>query len=72
MLTFLKNKKSISITSMGKGNGIPIEEVSDEMFASKMLGDGYAVQLTKGEVLLHMGIDTVELEGIPFDNQETV
>lgn len=82
------------IVAPTEGKLIPIEQVSDETFAEKMLGDGYAVQPTNGdvrapldgtvstvfptkhaigiitdsglEVLLHMGIDTVQLKGTPF------
>ncbi len=74
---------------------IPIEQVEDETFASKILGDGFAVELTDGEViapfdgevtaafptghayglkredglecLIHIGLDTVELNGAGFD-----
>ena len=77
-----------------EGTVIPITEVADETFASKMLGDGFAIQPTKGtvvapfsgivsavyptghaigmkredgtEVLLHIGIDTVTLNGAGF------
>ena len=72
-----------------------INQVEDETFASKILGDGFAVELTDGEViapfdgevtaafptghayglkredglecLIHIGLDTVELNGSGFD-----
>lgn len=76
------------------GEIIPITEVSDPVFASKVMGEGFAVLPDKGiltapisgtivmvaptkhaigisredglELLVHLGIDTVELEGKPF------
>ena len=71
-----------------------LSEVPDPVFAEKMMGDGYALDLANGEiyapmdgklvsvfptghafgiknsdieVLLHIGIDTVALEGKGFD-----
>ncbi|WP_270788401.1 PTS sugar transporter subunit IIA [Enterococcus casseliflavus] len=77
------------------GNIINLESVEDEVFSSKMMGQGFAVEPfdgqicspTKGEVisifptkhaimiktnenremLIHMGIDTVELESQGFE-----
>lgn len=74
-----------------KGRLIPMEEVKDETFASKVLGDGVAVEPEEGkvyapadgtilsvfdtkhavcfasaygtEILIHIGIDTVNLQG---------
>ena len=73
---------------------VPLADVPDQVFASKKMGDGFAVDPTDGtvvapatgtvmmvaktghafaiktaegvEVLVHMGIDTVELAGKPF------
>lgn len=89
------NKKKDSITNPVNGEVIPMEKVADEVFSKKLLGDGFAVEPTDGdiyspvkgkvlsifptkhaisiitnnglEVLVHMGIDTVELEGECFD-----
>lgn len=83
------------LTAVATGDYITIEEVTDEAFASKSLGDGYAIkpkstevfspftgkiktifptkhaigiETSSGlEVLVHMGIDTVGLDGKPFD-----
>ena len=74
-----------------RGTILPLEEVKDETFASKVLGDGVAVQPSAGqvfapvdavvtnladtrhaiglqsrggnEILIHIGIDTVQLGG---------
>lgn len=76
------------------GQYLPIEEVKDDLFSQKTMGDGYAVEPSNGhivspvkgevtavfptkhaiglksdtgvEVLVHLGIDTVELNGEPF------
>lgn len=89
------SQKEILLFSPSKGILIPIADVNDDVFSSKMMGDGYAVQPVNGsiyapvrgtvesvfptkhaitfktkenlEVLLHMGIDTVELNGEPFE-----
>ncbi|SDO45685.1 glucose-specific PTS transporter subunit IIBC [Alkalicoccus daliensis] len=72
----------------------PLEEVPDDMFAQKMMGDGFAIEPTEGkvispvdgkvvqlfhtkhaiglesadgtEILIHIGIDTVNLKGEGF------
>ncbi|OFI48511.1 PTS beta-glucoside transporter subunit EIIBCA [Floricoccus tropicus] len=77
------------------GEIIPIEEVSDPVFANKLMGEGFAVIPSEGtvkapitgviemvapskhaigikgdsglELLIHMGIDTVALDGAPFE-----
>lgn len=87
-------KTAESIYSVAKGTLIPIEDVQDETFASKVLGDGAAVMPSEGKVyapadaevvsifdtkhavclhtdggadiLIHIGIDTVKLEGKYF------
>ena len=90
------NKDNSEITSVGEGKLIPIESVSDPMFAEKMLGDsiafefsgrdvtifapvngtltvifptGHAFGVTTDdgvEVLVHIGIDTVNSKGQGF------
>lgn len=98
MFNFLKKKKKsedINLYAVATGEVIAIEQVNDPVFSQKMMGDGFAVLPTNGEVhspvsgeilsifptkhalgikmsnglevLLHMGIDTVELEGKPFE-----
>ena len=74
----------------------PIEEIPDEVFRSKMMGDGFAVEISDSlviapfdgeivstyptrhaialknddgvEVLIHIGLDTVKLEGKGFNS----
>lgn len=92
---FSKKKETIEIVSPVEGDVIPITQVPDEVFAGKMMGDGFAVNPTNGEIvapvtgkvtfiadtkhgigltsdagvelIIHMGIDTVNLKGEPFD-----
>lgn len=99
MFDFFKKKnkkeevKSVDVFAMCDGEFVNIEKVPDEVFAQKMMGDGFAIIPTSGvmnspvngqvdnifptkhavsftvgalEILLHMGIDTVSLEGKPF------
>ncbi len=80
------------------GDVIDLGQVSDPVFAQKMMGDGFAIVPENGEVvapvtgkvtiasghaiglqradgleiLLHLGIDTVQLNGAPFDIQVKV
>lgn len=102
MFGFLKKNKKrdafdgeVALFSPVNGTVIPITEVSDPVFSQKMMGDGFAVVPTEGniyspvegkvlnifptkhaigiqlvnglELLLHMGLDTVKLNGKPFD-----
>ena len=90
---FKKNTEEL-ICSPVDGKLCPIDEVPDDVFSKKVLGDGFEVKPSNGnisspiygkittifptkhaigmvtdsgiEVLVHMGIDTVELKGIPF------
>lgn len=85
---------------MAKGQIIPLAAVKDQVFSSKMMGEGYAIidhdghvyspvegtienifptyhAITIGsksgeKVLIHMGIDTVELKGEPFSIHVTI
>lgn len=84
----------IELYSVSNGVYMPLEDVSDEIFSSKMMGDGFAFQSLEGEVfspvdgtistifptkhaigiktdtgievLVHMGINTVDLNGQGF------
>lgn len=89
-------KKKVEVLAYSQGKVIPLSEVSDEVFSSGMMGEGFAIRPdhegtiiapfeaevvsvfpTKHaislrnnngvEVLLHFGLDTVELDGVPFD-----
>ncbi|MFK4972423.1 glucose PTS transporter subunit IIA [Lactococcus garvieae] len=87
-------KSNLELYSPAKGNILPMEQVPDEVFSGKALGDGFAVKNHTGEIyspvdgvitnifptkhaigietreghqiLIHMGIDTVNLQGKPF------
>lgn len=102
MLTFLKRNKVIPanmIVSPVDGNLIKLENVKDEAFAKKMLGDGaaiipkteYVTSPCRGtitmicptlhafgirnedgiEILVHIGVDTVNLNGKGFTGYVT-
>ena len=86
-------KKKLAISTPVKGKIIDITEVGDEVFASRTMGDGFAVEpegdtlvapcdgmvamvadtlhavvIEKDgvQILLHIGLDTVELQGKGF------
>lgn len=87
--------KEVDLFQVCDGQVIKMEEVSDPVFAEKMMGDGYAVKPIDStiyapvygivstifetnhavgirteeglEVLVHMGLDTVDLKGDPFE-----
>ncbi|MCI4129551.1 PTS sugar transporter subunit IIA [Bacillus haynesii] len=91
---FNKKKKEIALYAPVTGKKIPLEEVPDTVFSSKMMGDGIAfdfdgdtvyapydgkismiantlhafgMKLDNGaEVLIHIGLDTVNLNGNGF------
>ena len=95
MFGLFKKSSKVKVISPVKGDLIPITDVNDDVFSTKMLGDGFAIEPIDGavvaplsgkittlfptkhalgittdkglEVLIHMGIDTVELKGAPFD-----
>ncbi|APX72351.1 PTS glucose transporter subunit IIA [Companilactobacillus allii] len=99
MIKLFKSSKKIAIKAPVSGKIIPLESVSDEVFAQKMMGDGIAIIPNDGqivspvdgtigmiadtkhalgittknglEVILHLGIDTVELNGSPFKMEVT-
>ena len=82
------------VYSVADGQVIELDQVKDPVFAQKMMGDGFAVEPSNGnivspvsgtvssifptkhalglvteaglEVLVHIGLDTVSLEGKPF------
>ena len=88
-------QKELTIKSHAKGQVVNIEDVRDDMFSSKLLGNGIAILPENGElyapcdgsietvfhtrhaiaiktncgkeILLHVGIDTVKLEGKYFE-----
>ncbi|WP_365935036.1 PTS glucose transporter subunit IIA [uncultured Lactobacillus sp.] len=83
-----------SVLAPVDGEYLPLEKVNDETFSKKLVGDGFAIQPTTGDIfspvngkvisvfptkhaitlesengvqiLLHMGIDTVDLGGKGF------
>ncbi|NEG54946.1 PTS sugar transporter subunit IIA [Bifidobacterium platyrrhinorum] len=87
--------EAVTIVAPVDGVYKPVEEVPDETFAAKILGDGFGVEPSSGvvvapvagrvttvadakhavgitteggvEVLVHIGVDTVQLKGEPFD-----
>ncbi|WP_031543301.1 PTS sugar transporter subunit IIA [Mesoplasma photuris] len=91
---FSKKNKGIEIYAPVDGTLIPLSSVEDEVFAEKMMGDGFAFEPKNGdfvspiegklvtvfptghaygiqhksglEVLIHIGLDTVTLEGKGF------
>lgn len=91
----LDEETNETIVSPLKGKIVPITEVPDDVFAGKMMGDGFAVIPEEGlvvspvngkvvnvfptkhaigiqseggkEILVHVGIDTVKLEGKGFE-----
>lgn len=94
-------KKTVKgyISSPVRGETLSLDKVEDEVFSSKMLGDGIAVEPSSGdfvspcdgkvasiaktahayniisndglEILVHIGIDTVELKGEGFEPKVT-
>ncbi|GAA0054085.1 UNVERIFIED_CONTAM: PTS transporter subunit EIIC [Streptococcus canis] len=94
--THAKDFKQVTeeVLSVADGTVLPITGVKDQVFAAKMMGDGFAVEPTNGniyapvsglvtsvfptkhafglltdnglEVLVHVGLDTVALNGVPF------
>ncbi|RDY26225.1 PTS glucose transporter subunit IIA [Romboutsia weinsteinii] len=97
MLSIFKKKKiDNSLSAFTSGRVIPIEELKDGVFSSKVLGDGLAIysendevvspgdgevvtvmnttkhavgiKMKSGvEILLHVGIDTVSMQGEGFN-----
>jgi sugar PTS system EIIA component len=97
MLKNIFKKKEINnaFVSPMSGSVVPLEEVPDQVFSQKMMGDGIAIEpidetvlspidgevvdvfKTKhaismradngAEILIHMGLETVQLQGEGFD-----
>lgn len=98
-LPLTKTQTGQLVYAPASGEIIPIEEVPDEVFSSKSLGNGFAIMNHDGmihsptsgkittifptlhaigienengeQVLVHMGIDTVDLAGKPFNIKVT-
>lgn len=96
-MLFFKTKNILK--SVANGRVLPLEAVQDEVFSSKMMGEGFAITQHDGNVyapiegivesifptlhaitlecksgeklLIHMGLDTVELKGVPFSVKVT-
>lgn len=90
------NHNLIEIPAVVDGEVIPIEQVDDQIFSKKMMGDGYGIHPTGNTVyspvdgkveqtastkhaiylsieegvklLIHIGIDTIELKGKGFES----
>lgn len=99
MFNFFKKKKTAAngteMLAVVDGTIMPITDVKDDVFSTKMLGDGFAIKPSDGkiyapidgeistlfptkhaigiktsnglEILIHLGLDTVELKGAPFE-----
>ena len=85
----------VDLHAVAQGAYVPLEDVPDEVFSTKMMGDGFAIEPINGEIyapvsgvvttifpskhaigikttngveiLVHMGIDTVSLNGEGFE-----
>ena len=51
MLGFFKKRQLPELAAVINGNCIPLEEVKDEFFASKAMGDGVAIVPESSEVV---------------------
>lgn len=95
MFFWKKRKKNVEVFSPLSGRMLSLEEVPDQVFSRKMMGEGFAIEPAQGEVLapvdgevihvfptkhaiglktsddlellIHIGIDTVELKGEGFE-----
>ena len=52
LFDFLKGskEKDVELYNPVDGEVIPIEDVSDPVFSQKMMGDGYGIEPTNGEI----------------------
>jgi PTS system glucose-specific IIA component len=97
---FNKKKKKFEVVSPISGECIPIDQVNDEVFSKKMMGDGFAIKpngktneivapidgtvvalpdskhavgikstLNNIDILVHIGLDTVALQGKGFTSE---
>ncbi|TRZ40280.1 PTS glucose transporter subunit IIA [Niallia circulans] len=94
-MLFKRKSKSVELYAVGNGDLIDIKGVKDQVFSSKLMGEGFAVLPSDGnvfspiegdvvsifntkhaiglrskngiEILVHMGLDTVELNGEGFE-----
>lgn len=99
MFKKLFKSKDIELFSPIEGRVIRLEEVADDVFSAKLVGDGFAIDPSDGkvyapidgkilqifptkhaigivsdegiEILIHFGIDTVELKGEGFTSHVT-
>lgn len=100
-MKFFSKKKNKAIYAFANGKTVAIEDVPDEVFATKMMGDGIAIIPLCGkiyapvsgtikmvmetskhavgivnedgiELLIHVGLDTVNLEGQGFNTHVQV
>ncbi|MBA4601438.1 PTS sugar transporter subunit IIA [Thermoactinomyces mirandus] len=95
MFFWKKRKKSVEVFAPLTGRLLSLEEVPDQVFSRKMMGEGFAIDPAQGEVLapvdgevihvfptkhaiglktsddiellIHIGIDTVDLNGEGFE-----
>ncbi len=49
---FSKKIKDITVTTIAEGKYVPIEEVPDKVFSSKVMGDGFAILPSNGKYML--------------------
>ncbi|MDN5591096.1 MAG: PTS glucose transporter subunit IIA, partial [Lacticaseibacillus paracasei] len=91
----MADTKELQLMAPVSGLAMAITDVSDPVFSQKMMGDGFGIDPTDGqiaapvdgrimmiadtkhaigikadngaELLVHLGIDTVELKGAPFE-----
>ena len=95
MFKKLFGKKRTTLLACCNGRLVNLEDINDEVFSKKLMGDGYAIMPSDGniyspvnasvttifptmhaiglisengeEILIHLGIDSVTMEGNPFD-----